>query len=91
MAPIIRRNVRVKCAASEKPAAYAASATDVPRVRSHEHGAGRDPALALPLAEVEGSVEGHDELDAVMPMHVSPRPGAQRNSAAGHANAEAPT
>ena len=34
VAPIIRRNVRVKCAASEKPAAYAASATDVPRASS---------------------------------------------------------
>ena len=34
VAPIIRRNVRVKCAASEKPAAYDASATDVPRASS---------------------------------------------------------
>ena len=34
MAPIIRRKVRVKWAASENPAAYAASVTDLPRASS---------------------------------------------------------
>jgi uncharacterized membrane protein len=33
VAPIIRRNVRVKCAASENPAAWAAVATDWPLAR----------------------------------------------------------
>jgi hypothetical protein len=47
----------------------------VPRVRSHEHGIGRGPALALPLAESERSVERHDELNAVMPLQVGPRLG----------------